>query len=1107
MNKILLRLLSLLLILAPAIVLADDSSSNSITFTPPPGDISVIFLGNIFGIVDGVLHGTGSQIMGTMFGVFNAAVLALGGIIIMYTLMVSTVNTAHEGQMLGQKWSSIWVPLRSTLGLALLIPKTSGYCLMQIFVMWVILQGVGAADKVWEAALSYLNRGGVIIQTQINPITSFLGDNSKIATGAMTILSGQVCMLGLQTALETQRQGYQNRKSKDSGPCSGSPSKKMQMFCETAVPDFIGTVNATETQRNNKGSSTLVAKMPNFESGSPYAALNGVCGEIQWSSVDEGDMGKVKSEIPITQSELDTATMSRAIAVQQMYMDLSSIAQIMVSNDPQVNQANQNDNSQQQPFSSIAMQQFGVPYNGAGVVCTSATTKKPPKQASDSGSGSEATNSSTPPSTPSPDACTGWGADPSGDSAPLFGGTEFQGAIADYNGIMLPTLNLISQAKNSKIAASQRQFIQTAVTQGWILAGSYFFDLARLNTSDINSSSQTDTNSGLEGSSFDTSKPVSAFEKKKCVGQYAILCTWFGGDSTAVTNVIGLINGSSVLSPPLQTPSMQSTNRKVILGPGSSTVYGYVNNASMVSLPGQPGLTPPEFALKFNLNIQTGAMYLQEQSFPCGSFSLIFFNFCLGALLGDIVYNLIIRTVINFFFDLMVQVINNVILTFLSLPLLGMASIYTYGVAFIQQPTVNPIVALANMGANYINFANELWIFLLGLSILTSLIPWFGIFIFALMIMIAPVMLAWFNTMLAIGFTTAYYIPFVPYMIFTFGSIAWLTAVIEAMVAAPIVALGVTHPEGEGAFGKGEQAIMILMNVFLRPAMMIIGYIAAIALSFVSVWVINAGFANVVTFIQGDPNGPTWNFTANYSSANGVEKQAGDIHNTTGYTGWAGVYGFFFSILMYITMYMTVVQKAFNLIAILPDKVLRWIGGQAEQAGQESMGWTEESKKQSDALGTAAAKASAQMSSNLSGKAQELGQQAAGALAGGASATASGGGAPPAGGGGGGAATPDNTPPPGGGGGGSPGGDITQQSGKNRTGVDDPASRPGRPGSANKSMETKSTPASSLGAGEEGESKPSALSMDDGSAPDSGGGRDSGGSRDSGGTDRAESGS
>ena len=115
------------MLFSPTLVFAGDGS---LSFTPPSTDYSVIFLGNIFGVVDGVLHGTGSQIMGEMFGVFNAAVLALGGIVVMYTLIVGTMNTAQEGQMLGQKWSSIWIPVRATIGLAFLIPKSSGYCLM-----------------------------------------------------------------------------------------------------------------------------------------------------------------------------------------------------------------------------------------------------------------------------------------------------------------------------------------------------------------------------------------------------------------------------------------------------------------------------------------------------------------------------------------------------------------------------------------------------------------------------------------------------------------------------------------------------------------------------------------------------------------------------------------------------------------------------------------------------------------------------------------------------------------------------------------------------------------------------------------------------------------
>ena len=60
-----------------------------------------------------------------------------------------------------------------------------------------------------------------------------------------------------------------------------------------------------------------------------------------------------------------------------------------------------------------------------------------------------------------------------------------------------------------------------------------------------------------------------------------------------------------------------------------------------------------------------------------------------------------------------------------------------------------------------------------------------------------------------------------------------------------------------------------------------------------------------------------------------------------GYNSWAGIYAFFFAILMYTTLYLTLVQNAFNLIYQLPDKVLRWIGG-GENVGQEAAQWKQE---------------------------------------------------------------------------------------------------------------------------------------------------------------------
>ncbi|KTC64511.1 defect in organelle trafficking protein DotA (plasmid) [Legionella adelaidensis] len=969
--------LGFILSLFPILAFAEQSS---MSFAPPPGDYSVIFLSNIFGVVDGVLHGTGSQIMGAIFSVFNSAVLALGGIIIMYTLLVSTLNTAHEGQMLGQKWSSLWIPIRSTVGLALLIPKASGYCLMQVFVMWIVVQGVGAADKVWDAALGYLNRGGVIVQPQMGSSPSFGAGSATqtsttyqpvttatifgpitelnaittithtpgVAMGAQAILAGQVCMIGLQTALENQRSSYisQKNQQKGSGPCV-SPSDNMKILCENQVPDFLSTVNAVSVQNNRPTATSWTVSMPQFDTSSPYESLNGICGTITWNSLaSQLASANVKSQsqaartgganIQLNDGDFQTAEMSRAIALQQMYMDLSQIAQVMVNNNPALNPSMKATN----PTSMVANQQFGIPIDLNGTICTDANDPH----------------------------CYGWSGENGGSA--LFNGTEFRGAISDYNGIMMPTLNLMKEANNATLAQNTRAFINQASSSGWMMAGSYFFNLVSLNQQGLGNSNLTDTNTGIEGSTYKGQQLVS------CSGNYSIVCDWFQNDLFQLQSITTLVNGNTpppswVGTPPpsspvpsnIPTPSLKPGNPPpappVYSGANASTVYGFTSNSNALKLPDQPGQKPLQFANLVNISPDTTTYQLPEVPFECGYVKTFMFSFCMGQIIGDILYNDILRPLYNFFLSLFGSFIQSVINAFLMVPIQGMAFIFQTGLAIVSNPQVNPIVALAQMGTYYINFAANMWLMLIEMSIVSVLIPLFGIFIFALIALAMPVILAWMGVMVAIGFSTAYYVPVFPYIIFTFGAIAWIMAVIEAMVAAPIVALGVTHPEGHDAFGKGEQAIMILMNVFLRPAMMIIGYIAAIALSYVGVWILNAGFDNAIGFVQGDSQygtlGPSSASDAETGSigSQGTTSAPSNTNLPTvdipqvgqvqgGYTGWAGVFAFFFSILIYTSLYLTIVQKAFTLIVILPDRILRWIGGAPESVGQEVERWAGE---------------------------------------------------------------------------------------------------------------------------------------------------------------------
>jgi defect in organelle trafficking protein DotA len=967
----------LLTFLYPLFVFADGGS---LSFAPPPSDLSVIFLSNLFGVVDGVLRGTGSQIMGSMFGVFNAAVLTLGGIIIMYTLMVSTMNTAHEGQLLGQKWSSIWIPVRSTMGLALLIPKGSGYCLMQIFVMWLVVQGVGAADKIWEAALSYLNRGGVIIQTQSNPTTALTeAVNSGIPGGAMSILVGQVCMLGLQKQLEVQRQGYLNAKQNNSGPCM-SATGIMDTFCNTAVPDFINTVNAVKIQNDQKAATSFNALMPSFDANTPFSFLNGICGTIKWEAlgafsrpVPQTGTNASIGGITLSAPEYETAKLSRAIAIQQMYLELSSVAQIMVNNSPGIGKNGGGNTGSEKIFSLVAKQQYGVPYTKSNIICNTTA-----------------------------EMCTSWG--PTGDTSSggaLFNGTEFQGAIANYNGIMMPTLNLIDQAGDEKRDNDSRKFINDAKSQGWLMAGSYFFDLVKIQGDAAKNANRTDKNTGLDLSTANPTQLLSPFSDAGCVGTYATLCVWLQQNSNKMKEVLSLIdgsiltdlNGNGVPGTPIKQPDLKyDRSRQVKNGLESSTVYGFINNSVMVYLPNQPGMQPLKFANLISITVDPTMYYLQEQSFPCGTVKIVVFEFCLGQLLGNIFYNLMFRYIFNLLMVMFQQIIQQVIMGFIMVPLTGMTEIFKQGLKVVAQPGVNPIVALANMGIYYINFSSNLWLMLLNLSLISSLIPIIGGFIFAVIALMMPLLLAWVGVMVMVGFITAYYIPILPYMIFTFGTLAWFMAVIEAMVAGPIVALGVTHPEGHDAFGKGEAAIMILINVFLRPSMMIIGYIAAISLSYVGAWVLNTGFEHAISFMQqgGDTcSGGTWqmcdrsnefkSFARKVDANWGNTTEQGSSGSTSyaqgaglkGYSDWAGIYAYFFSILTYTTMYLIIVQRSFTLISYLPDKVLRWLGVAPEGYGEQAGQWGEEMKQGGKEAAKPSQDASGQMGKQMGGYGQK----------------------------------------------------------------------------------------------------------------------------------------
>lgn len=119
-------------------------------------DMSVGLLQQLFGYVGSALTAP-PALMNTMFKEFNGAIMVLAVFVVVYVLVISIINTAHQGEFLGKKLDSMWVPLRTIAGIAFVAPLPCGYSAIQVIMMWVVVQGIGAADALWSSAVSYIS--------------------------------------------------------------------------------------------------------------------------------------------------------------------------------------------------------------------------------------------------------------------------------------------------------------------------------------------------------------------------------------------------------------------------------------------------------------------------------------------------------------------------------------------------------------------------------------------------------------------------------------------------------------------------------------------------------------------------------------------------------------------------------------------------------------------------------------------------------------------------------------------------------------------------------------------------------------------------------------
>lgn len=148
-------------------------------FADEIGDpLTSIFLNELFGpLFPTVGGGSQATVFSQVIGYFNVIVLVLGGLLFSWNFTAGLLQTAHTGRLLGERWSSLWAPLRVTLAVGLLMPLPyhGGYNAVQAGFAYVVRGATLSASWFWGQAAETILAGQVPIAAaapQLDPKTA-----------------------------------------------------------------------------------------------------------------------------------------------------------------------------------------------------------------------------------------------------------------------------------------------------------------------------------------------------------------------------------------------------------------------------------------------------------------------------------------------------------------------------------------------------------------------------------------------------------------------------------------------------------------------------------------------------------------------------------------------------------------------------------------------------------------------------------------------------------------------------------------------------------------------------------------------------------------------
>ncbi|MCH4813149.1 DotA/TraY family protein [Vreelandella neptunia] len=104
-------------------------------------------------------------------GYMNFLAYILISVIMSYVLIAAVIKTASEGKIMGNGWSSVWLPLRTFLACFFIFPvgigQASTISTVQVIVAWMGMVGSNAADRVASFAVENMARRVNTVNPQV----------------------------------------------------------------------------------------------------------------------------------------------------------------------------------------------------------------------------------------------------------------------------------------------------------------------------------------------------------------------------------------------------------------------------------------------------------------------------------------------------------------------------------------------------------------------------------------------------------------------------------------------------------------------------------------------------------------------------------------------------------------------------------------------------------------------------------------------------------------------------------------------------------------------------------------------------------------------------